>query len=80
METTKPRDPLAQAWGDAIKNKRDGKFTQVELAARVGVEQATVSKWENGLLIPSPRLQSRIVDALGITADDWFAIQQAGAA
>lgn len=77
----RPRKPLAVAWGEAIREQRKALgMTQAALAADVGVEQPTISKWERGQGIPSPQMQARLVKALGIDQVRWYQIQQRGAA
>jgi transcriptional regulator with XRE-family HTH domain len=39
-------------------------ISQVELAARMGVDQPTVSKWENGTRYPWPHTISAMAKAL----------------
>lgn len=74
-----PRKPLARAWGSAIAEQRAAlKMTQVGLASEVGVEQATISKWERGHGIPSPEMQAKLVQVLGIPQDRWYRIQRDG--
>lgn len=53
--------------GARIRNLRDGLgWSQVDLAEKVGVSQATVSSWEQGAKLDHVRL-SDIANALGIT-------------
>lgn len=51
-------------------------MTQAEMAVLTGVQQATVSRWENGELEPDREQMERIrekVRAKGLTWDDrWF--------
>lgn len=41
-------------------------MTQVELAAKVGVDQTYISLLERGLRVPSDSLLTRLAEALGI--------------
>lgn len=48
------------------------KFTQADLAKAVGVERNTVSRWENGGMLPKdPGVIASLADVLGVTAD-WL--------
>jgi transcriptional regulator with XRE-family HTH domain len=46
---------------------------QADLAARVGVTQATVSDWERGRFAPRLEQLGRIADALGVAAETLLA-------
>ena len=51
---------------NAIGERRFAKeMTQAELAAEVGVTRGTVSTWESGLTLPSPRNTAKLMGALG---------------
>lgn len=55
--------------GDAILVlRRAGNITQEELAERVGITQAALSRYENDLREPDDDTVDRISDALGVTA------------
>jgi len=54
--------PSAKARGEAIRSVYAGRFTQVELAARLGVAQNTVSRWSTGDIEPSLDDIARIED------------------
>lgn len=43
------------------------KLTQKELAERTGIDQADISKLENGTRNPSLRLLKRLADGMGMT-------------
>jgi transcriptional regulator with XRE-family HTH domain len=49
------REQLRQSLGAAIRAAYAGRFTQVELAKRVGVAQNTISRWTTGEVEPSLR-------------------------
>ncbi len=51
---------------DARKNAR---FTQEELAKRIGVNKSYISRIEKGVTVPSVATFYRIVNALGLTVD-----------
>ena len=48
--------------------KKQG-ISQAELAARLGVTQQAVGKWESGKSSPDPSTVARIAGILGTTAD-----------
>jgi transcriptional regulator with XRE-family HTH domain len=54
--------PSAKDRGDAIRSVYAGRYTQVELAARLGVAQNTVSRWSTGDIEPSLDDIARIED------------------
>ena len=65
-------------FGDRLKWARQGlrregqKITQGELGAAVGVERNTVSRWENGGMLPrDPAVIAAVARVLGVTAD-WL--------
>lgn len=73
------RRPLAVAWSQVIAEQRAALgLTQAHVAGECGVEQATVSKWEAGKVIPSAEAQAKLVKVLGIPPDRWYRIQQQG--
>ena len=45
--------------------RRERRLTQVELAARAGTSQATLSAYERGIKSPSLKVLSRILEAAG---------------
>lgn len=46
--------------------KRKG-YTQTELAEKLGVKQATISGWQNGLRMPRTKQLPVIAQALGVS-------------
>ena len=46
--------------------KRKG-YTQTELAEKLGVKQATISGWQNGLRMPRTKQLQVIAQALGVS-------------
>ena len=69
---------VRDTFGDRLRSsrqrlRRDGrKFTQGDLAKAVGVERNTVSRWENGGMLPKdPTVIASLADVLGVTAD-WL--------
>jgi transcriptional regulator with XRE-family HTH domain len=61
-----PTLPSAKDRGEAIRSVYAGRFTQVELAARLGVAQNTVSRWSTGDIEPSLDDIARIEDLCGV--------------
>ena len=60
--------------GQVISSLRKKKgLTQAELAARIGVTDKAVSKWENGRGMPDVDLLKPLCDELGITTDEFLA-------
>lgn len=59
--------------GNKIKRLREqlGE-TQDEFSDRFGVKQATVSRWEKGLVPPARKLQSKIAAAAGLSVPEFF--------
>lgn len=53
------------------ERSRNG-LTQEELAQRLGVSKAAVSKWERGRSMPGIALLPKIASLLSITADQPF--------
>lgn len=49
--------------------RKEYKLTQGELAARVGVTQQAVAKWEAGRALPEPETISRIAGFFSVTTD-----------
>ncbi|SDZ01889.1 Cro/C1-type HTH DNA-binding domain-containing protein [Geodermatophilus africanus] len=45
-------------------------LTMTQLARKVGVGPATISRWENGLRMPSPDARARLATALEVTNED----------
>ena len=45
-------------------------WTQLDLAARVGVTRAVISRWERGVTRPWPRHRMRLADHFGISVED----------
>ncbi len=69
---------MRDTFGDRLRSSRQRlrpggrKFTQSDLAKAVGVERNTVSRWENGGMLPKdPAVIGSLADVLGVTAD-WL--------
>lgn len=50
--------------------RQEKKLTQKQLAATIGVDQRTVSAWENGVCEPSYELLSKLCEIFDQTFDD----------
>ncbi len=62
----------ARTHGARVKKERKRKgWTQSELGAEVGVGGDTVSRWENGILIPPKHRQLTLRKVLGISVKQW---------
>ena len=51
-------------------------LTQAELAERVGVTRKTVNTVENGIFTPSTILALKLAEALGLTVEQLFWIEE----
>ena len=51
-------------------------WTQAELAARVGVSRKTVNTVENRVFTPSTLLALKLAEALGVTVEQLFWIEE----
>jgi putative transcriptional regulator len=51
-------------------------ITQAELAERVGVTRKTVNTVENGIFIPSTILALKLAEALGLSVEQLFWIEE----
>ena len=51
------------------QQRKDRRLTQRELAARLGVTQQAIAKWEAGQAMPEPGTIARIATIFGVTAD-----------
>ena len=60
-----------EALGLTIRSFREkNHMTQADLAARLGVTDKAVSKWERGISYPDVSLFPKLADIIGVTADD----------
>ena len=66
-------DEIRRVWGARIRKTRGGR-TQAEVAARVGIDQSTLSRIETGdYPALTMSLIVRIAEALGVEPRDLFA-------
>lgn len=64
---------LAAHWGASVAERRRALgLTQQQLADLCGIEQQTISKIENGGMIPLDRLKVTIAAKLGTTPAELF--------
>lgn len=59
-------DPEMEVIRAIISARNSQNLTQKELAERTGINQANISKLENGNMNPSLRLLKRLADGLGM--------------
>ena len=55
----------------AIKRKEKG-ITQIELANLIGVTQANISAWENGIAFPTSDKLPKLAKIFGCTIDELY--------
>ena len=66
-------DELLRMWGNNVKQFRGARQLSVaEFAEAVGVTQATVSRWEAGLMAPRDRHKVAIATVLGVDVYTLF--------
>lgn len=64
---------LARRWGRRIRERRKLlQLTQEALAAAVGVDQTTISKWEKGVSTPRDHHRPKLAAALQADAGVLF--------
>ena len=67
------------SFSELLKQCRKGqRISQAELAARLGVTQQAVGKWESGKASPDPATVARIAEILGTTADYLLGLYRPG--
>ncbi len=63
--------------GEVIRTLREkNKMTQADLAAKIGVTDKAISKWETGRGLPDITLIEPIAKALGLSVGELFAGEQ----
>lgn len=60
------------------ETRKKNKLSQTELAARLGVTQQAVGKWESGRSSPDPATIVQIAEILGTTTDYLLGLHQPG--
>lgn len=68
-----PAPPSSQALGRAIRELRDGKLTQKQLAERAGIHRTYLTRIEAGDENPSWRVIGDLADALGLRVSELTA-------
>ena len=68
--------PTSAQLGAAIRSAYQGRFTQSQLAARLGAAQNTISRWSTGDVKPSLQDVARIEDACDVPRG--FVLRSAG--
>ena len=58
--------------------RKAAKVTQDDLAEKLGVNRATVSKYETGAISPTLEQAQRIADILGVTLAELLGMEQMG--
>ena len=67
---------MAERLANRLKERRGALgLTQAELAQRVGVTRKTVNTVENGVFTPSTTLAIKLSQALGLTVEQLFWIE-----
>ena len=51
--------------GEKIRQARGNKFTQIELAKKIGIAQVSLNRYENNKRTPTPQMLKKIADVLG---------------
>jgi len=65
--------PYRARVGARIRQARlDAELTQTELARKLGVADAAISRWETGRVMPSPRYLDALEKALDVPAEAFL--------
>jgi transcriptional regulator with XRE-family HTH domain len=62
--------------GNIRAARRAAGVTQVELAAKLGVNQKDVSRWEQGKQIPSADTLAKLCKCLDVSADNILGLKK----
>lgn len=58
-------------YGEALRYQREAaKLTQRQLAKETGINQANISRWENGEVLPNIDVCVKLAEFYGITVDE----------
>ena len=70
---------MAQTFGELIRDGRTARgIVQYDLAAEIGVRQASISVWENDRGIPDPANVERLIRVLALDSEKmWLAFGRA---
>lgn len=63
---------MHRRWGEKVRARRQGIYTQEALADLIGVDQSTISRIERGQFPLSDTMKFKIAGALGVTLDELF--------
>ena len=58
--------------------RTDRRWTQEELAARIGVSRKTINTIENGVFVPSTILALKLAAAFRVAVEDLFYLDHVG--
>ncbi len=65
------KEIVPQRLGRKLRDLREAKkLTQEELSQKLNISRKTVSKWENGVGLPSIQFIKDVADFYGVTIDD----------
>jgi transcriptional regulator with XRE-family HTH domain len=71
---TSEREQHTMGFGEQLRSWRcRRRATQQALGERLGVPSMAVQRWELGHSLPPPAHQSALVEALGVSPDEFFA-------
>lgn len=66
---------LHRSWGQRIKAKRQGRYSQDQLAVLVGISQAQLSRIERGIHPPTDEQKWAFAGAFFMTVEELFPYQ-----
>lgn len=73
MPIETPPKTLEQIWGQRVKHWRTGmRWSQRQLAEKVGTTQQTIWKIEHGLIAPRDAMKIRLAEVLGLRVRQLF--------
>ena len=64
-----PENLLYKFWGKNLKNYRQAcNLTQEQAAEKLDTTDATISRWEAGLVMPNDEMKLRVAELYGVQA------------